>query len=363
MRVINVLLLLQILTLPSVSLESTGDDKAMDLPEQNPPTNDSCEPDSISLLQASLSQLNRTYQANLPLKSVGTTHVDSSQKQAKRTNSLSSIQVNRMTSRIRDVSSSAGAIVLVCVAVLLAVAVSAFVVYSHFESNPPGKTAENQIDARPFKAHQRPTGVTCCGDGVASLMRSQRDRALSSKKLPHPAVESTLEDSAPWGIGTFTPDCMVRGHPNFSGSWRCSKVEGAVDNVLADLGLGYFARSAIIAWGCGAGQVVRHYTHQGNHVKMHEQGLADVTQEWDINGKEQEINTKEPYLQSAHWDEENPLVLVIQATDLKKEAPATWTTTKMYFIDSRSFAYQVSSSSGSTCRWLYERLAEVSDDP
>lgn len=150
-------------------------------------------------------------------------------------------------------------------------------------------------------------------------------------------------------------------HPDFSGTWQCVKADGDLDAVFADIGLGMIARTAIQAFGYGAGRVIRIYEQEGDHVKMTEKALEETVQEWDIIGREQVIATKEPFLQKTYWDATNPKVLVIEGKDVHKKTPRTWTTTRQYFLDGTEdeFVLETTSSGSNVARWTYQRIADA----
>jgi len=134
------------------------------------------------------------------------------------------------------------------------------------------------------------------------------------------------------------------------------KAEGALDELFADIGLGVSERNAIAAYGWGAGSVTRVYKHAGTHIQLTESALEDTFQEWHIDGTEQVIALKEPFLQTAHWDEEEDHVLVLEGKDVEKKKPRTWTISRQYFLDEDSFVIETTGSGGHRACWTYRRV-------
>eukprot|EP00930_Biecheleria_cincta_P040416 TRINITY_DN2769_c0_g1_i1.p1 TRINITY_DN2769_c0_g1~~TRINITY_DN2769_c0_g1_i1.p1 ORF type:complete len:395 (-),score=95.04 TRINITY_DN2769_c0_g1_i1:228-1412(-) len=203
-------------------------------------------------------------------------------------------------------------------------------------------------------------GSCCCGDGVGALLRRTREE----KQKPSNQAASTgvagglLERAASQSNGS-KDDC----HADFSGTWQCVKADGDLDAVCADIGLGMIARTAIQAFGYGAGRVIRVYEQKGDHVKVTEKGLEETVEEWDIIGEEQLVDAKEPFLQTTYWDKAHPKVLVMERKDVHKKTPGTWTTTRQCFLDSKQdeFVLEVLSSRSNVARWTYQRITDKGD--
>lgn len=231
----------------------------------------------------------------------------------------------------------------------------------------PPVSATAKVPAPPTKLPVgASTGATCCcGDGVGALLRQSPPSQREEKQKPSNLATSTgaagslLEHTASQPKATSNDKNTC--HPDFSGTWQCVKADGDLDAVLADIGLGMMARTAIQVFGYGAGRVIRIYEQEGDHVKLTEKAIEETVQEWDIDGGEQVIATKEPFLQKTYWDATNPKVLVIEGKDVHKETPRAWTTTRQYFLDGMEdeFVLETTSSGSNVAWWTYERITDA----
>jgi len=218
----------------------------------------------------------------------------------------------------------------------------------------PKGSAPTTSQQQPATAGAASAGSTCCcGDGIGALLRQKPPSQREEKQKP------STRFATPRTAGSLQPaagDC----HPNFSGTWQCVKADGELDAMFADIGIGVIARTAVQAFGYGAGRDIRIYEQEGSHVRMTEKALEETVQEWDITGEEQVVATPDPFLQTSYWDEKNPEVLVLEAKDERKRAPKTWTTTRQYFLDGmeNEFVLETTSSGGNVARWTYQRISQ-----
>lgn len=199
-------------------------------------------------------------------------------------------------------------------------------------------------------------GLHRCLTGVVKIM-NVRSHLQENSKTPSaqpddPDAESRLLASPCPAYISPAEVCLEGNHPNFSGTWKCVEVEGDPDSLMGDMGMAYYERSLATAVGYGAGRAIRIYSHKGAHVKMTETGLCNREQEYDISGEEQKMND---YLVKPYWDTALPCVMVIESMDAQKEKRNTWSTTRQYFIDKDTLALDVSSPSGCTARWVWQR--------
>jgi len=211
----------------------------------------------------------------------------------------------------------------------------------------------------PAPSAARGVGICCCSDGIKKLLKRPARtsaREISGSNPDFEAVETSPAIDTQQKHRRAPSSCIKDGHPDFSGTWKCVKAEGALDELFADIGLGVSERTAIAAYGWGAGSVTRVYKHAGTHIQLTESALEDTFQEWHIDGTEQVIALKEPFLQTAHWDEEEDHVLVLEGKDVEKKKPQTWTISRQYFLDEDSFVIETTGSGGHRACWTYQRV-------
>jgi len=213
--------------------------------------------------------------------------------------------------------------------------------------------------------------TTCCAGGIMALFTKNpacARRKTIAKEVRFSDIEKGKASKSFANDGLCTsampqsPQSSSEedASPDFSGTWKCVKTEGAVDGFLKDLGKNYCKRKACAAFRFGAGMVVRKCEHVGNHLKVTQRviGVPSLAQEWDIGKEDQEVPGKdEPFLQTAYWDPEDKNVLVIESKDLKKSTPKMWTASRQYFVDEDRFRIDSTSGGGHTASWIFQRQA------
>eukprot|EP00930_Biecheleria_cincta_P051435 TRINITY_DN36621_c0_g1_i1.p1 TRINITY_DN36621_c0_g1~~TRINITY_DN36621_c0_g1_i1.p1 ORF type:complete len:390 (+),score=72.96 TRINITY_DN36621_c0_g1_i1:72-1241(+) len=209
--------------------------------------------------------------------------------------------------------------------------------------------------------------TTCCAGGIMALFTknsacARRKACAKEVRFSDEEKGKTSKSFANDGLCSLaTPRSSEQNaSPDFSGTWKCVKTEGAMDGFLQDLGKNYCKRKACAAFRFGAGMMIRKCEHVGNHLKVSQSiiGVRSLTQEWDIGKEEQEVAGKdEPFLQTAHWDPDDKNVLVIESKDLKKSKPRMWTTSRQYFVDDDRFRIDSTSGGGHTASWIFQRQA------
>eukprot|EP00931_Biecheleriopsis_adriatica_P031346 TRINITY_DN18396_c0_g1_i1.p1 TRINITY_DN18396_c0_g1~~TRINITY_DN18396_c0_g1_i1.p1 ORF type:complete len:415 (+),score=83.33 TRINITY_DN18396_c0_g1_i1:86-1330(+) len=190
-------------------------------------------------------------------------------------------------------------------------------------------------------------GTCCCASGVSSLLRGRQAAAREVEVRS----ASTKATQTPQATAFAGKSC----HPDFSGTWKCVKAEGALDAFFADLGLSFFERTLCASWNWGAGRVVRIYEQSGNSVKLTEKSLAEHQEQWEINGEEQLVNGKQQMLQTAYWDDEDDQVLVLVSKDVEKAKPDSWTTSRQRLLSKDTFVIESTSTRGNAASWTYVR--------
>lgn len=215
-------------------------------------------------------------------------------------------------------------------------------------TDSPGKVPLTEDIDVAVKIPQRPSGITClcCGDGLLKLSGAKTAQKQSEMTCE---VEPMAAPAADAGQGDI--------HPDFSGTWKCVKSEGELDEFFRDIGVGYAVRCILATFSYGAGKVTRIYEHNGTHMKMTEKGgPEDNVQEWDVNGEEQIIDDEAaPFLMIPYYDVNDPRVLIIEGKDVEKKNQSTWTTSRQFFVTEDSWVVESKSSYGHVCRWIYER--------
>lgn len=146
------------------------------------------------------------------------------------------------------------------------------------------------------------------------------------------------------------------GHPIFSGAWKCVRVEGDLDELLVDYGIGYMMRKLAKSYGYGAGYVRRICEHNGSRISYCEIGVEgfDNKVEFDVPCKDAQLAD---HLQTTQWDEVQPHVLIVQATDMLKAKPCTWSTSWHYLVDENTLHIKSRSAANHVGLWVYEREA------
>jgi len=236
--------------------------------------------------------------------------------------------------------------------------------------SPLSKTKDQEPQASPIAkkapvpSAARGVGICCCSDGIKQLLRGPA--RTSAREISGSIADFAVQTSPACQPQQNLPalvtgqkhrcapsSCIEDGRPDFSGTWKCVKAEGALDELFADIGLGVPERTAIAAYGWGAGSVTRVYKHVGTHIQLTECALEETFQEWHIDGSEQVMALKEPFLQTAHWDDH---VLVLEGKDVEKNKPQTWTISRQYFLDEDSFIVETTGAGGHRACWTYQRV-------
>jgi len=213
-------------------------------------------------------------------------------------------------------------------------------------------------------------GMCCCSSGLAKLMKPpprdfprkdslEESFALLSNQdsMFPPLKDAPLPNSlVPFTVPDPPQKCVSNGHPNFTGTWKCVSVEGELDELLVDYGLGYLIRKAAKAYGYGAGHVRRICDHKGNRISYHEMGIQgfDNTVAFDVPCTDVHIDQ---HLQTTQWDEVQSHVLIVEATDLQKATPSTWSTSWHYLVDENTLHIKTRSRADHVGLWVYEREA------
>jgi len=199
----------------------------------------------------------------------------------------------------------------------------------------------------------------CCYDGIKALLQKKPRKAQKAvtfnPKLEEEEVEDLDCESAE--VLKLVPGqyCLQDDHPNFTGTWKCVKAEGAIDELFTAMGMSYMRRKASAAFGHGVGAATREYLHSGDNVKMVQKILDENVQEWVIGNEEQEVQgTFQKHLLASYWDPDNALVLVIEGKDLRRAKPTTWTTTRQFFLDEDHMVLETSAD-GHAASWTFER--------
>lgn len=223
------------------------------------------------------------------------------------------------------------------------------------------------------------TGMCWCTSGIGKLIRKAPPKGRACTESPEaqstwgstlapagckaPFTESlslplknTSPSSAslvPFCVPLPPPSCTNEGHPDFTGTWHCVKAEGELDELLVDFGLGYLVRSAASAYGYGAGHITRTCEHKGTQMKYQEMGLEGLKKvEYDLPMEDQNMGH---HLQTTYWDEAQPHVMVVEAKDLQKAKPSTWSTSWQYLLDENTLIIKSSSKADHVALWVYKR--------
>jgi hypothetical protein len=214
---------------------------------------------------------------------------------------------------------------------------------------------------------RRGKGICCCSAGLSKLiklpMKGQDSRWEGS--LLHSNTDSAVSDAGAewWGdcmqerVQLPPPSCIVNGRPDFSGTWKCARVEGELEELLVDYGIGYVMRSTAATYAYGAGRITRICEQEGDQMRYKEDnviGMVDV----DFAVPVKDYNMGQ-HLASFHWDEQQPHVLVCTGKDLEKCKPSTWSVSFQYFVDENTFHIDSRSTRNHTARWIYERQCET----
>jgi hypothetical protein len=112
--------------------------------------------------------------------------------------------------------------------------------------------------------------------------------------------------------------------PNFSGSWVMNRVEGDMDQLLADAGVGWALRKMAKGVNWGIGKNFQEISQNGNDfVIVHKAPMNTTTMRFHVGSGYQEtvgVDGK-PILCDATWDEQS-LIILCKTQAGKEHAPA-----------------------------------------
>lgn len=187
----------------------------------------------------------------------------------------------------------------------------------------------------------------------ASSLAPAGCKTTESVSLPLKNTSSSSASMVPFCVPLPPPSCTHEGRPDFTGTWHCVKAEGELDELLVDFGLGYLVRSAASAYGYGAGHITRTCEHKGSRMKYQEMGLEGLKKvEYDLPMEDQNMGH---HLQTTYWDEAQPHVMVVEAKDLQKAKPSTWSISWQYLLDENTLIIKSSSKADHVALWVYKR--------